>query len=166
MATHSSILAWRIPMGRGAWRATVCGVTESQTGLKWLSSHTCQGPWWPDGCCVLLKEDKLYSASFPTLGVLFCSDWVLDPDFLFTRVFSPLHNQGATVNVRYLRFKSNSDKESTYWPFSAQHSIRQHILSTYDLPNSEHWDKYCGYTNGYTQLLIPSRMYIQVEVNW
>ena len=26
MATHSSILAWRIPMDRGAWRATVHGV--------------------------------------------------------------------------------------------------------------------------------------------
>ena len=25
-ATHSSILAWRIPMDRGAWRATVHGV--------------------------------------------------------------------------------------------------------------------------------------------
>ena len=28
MATHSSILAWRIPMGRGTWQATVHGVTE------------------------------------------------------------------------------------------------------------------------------------------
>ena len=28
MATHSSTLAWRIPMDRGAWRATVHGVTE------------------------------------------------------------------------------------------------------------------------------------------
>ena len=28
-ATHSSILAWRIPMDRGAWRATVNGVTKS-----------------------------------------------------------------------------------------------------------------------------------------
>ena len=27
--THSSILAWRIPMDRAAWRATVHGVTES-----------------------------------------------------------------------------------------------------------------------------------------
>ena len=25
MATHSSILAWRIPMDRGAWKATVHG---------------------------------------------------------------------------------------------------------------------------------------------
>jgi len=30
-ATRSSILAWRIPMGRGAWRATVHGVSKSQT---------------------------------------------------------------------------------------------------------------------------------------
>jgi len=31
MATHFSILAWRIPMYREAWRATVHGVTKSQT---------------------------------------------------------------------------------------------------------------------------------------
>jgi len=29
MATHSSILAWRILVDRGAWRTTVHGVTES-----------------------------------------------------------------------------------------------------------------------------------------
>ena len=34
MATHSSILAWRIPMDRGAWQATVDGVTKSQTQLS------------------------------------------------------------------------------------------------------------------------------------
>ena len=34
MATHSSILAWRISMNRGAWQATVHGVTKSQTGLS------------------------------------------------------------------------------------------------------------------------------------
>ena len=28
MATHSSILAWKIPMDRGAWWATVHGFTE------------------------------------------------------------------------------------------------------------------------------------------
>ena len=31
MATHSSVLAWRIPTDRGAWRATVHGVKESDT---------------------------------------------------------------------------------------------------------------------------------------
>ena len=34
MATHSSILAWRIPMDRRAWQATVHGVAKSQTGLS------------------------------------------------------------------------------------------------------------------------------------
>ena len=31
MATHSSILAWRIPMDRGTWWATVHGVAKSWT---------------------------------------------------------------------------------------------------------------------------------------
>jgi hypothetical protein len=31
MATHSSILAWRISMDGGAWRATAHGVTKSWT---------------------------------------------------------------------------------------------------------------------------------------
>ena len=31
MATHSSILAWRIPMDGGAWWATVWGRKESDT---------------------------------------------------------------------------------------------------------------------------------------
>ena len=31
MATHFSILAWRIPMDRGVWGATVHRVTKSRT---------------------------------------------------------------------------------------------------------------------------------------
>ena len=34
MATHSSILPWRMPMGRGAWQAVVHGVTKSRTQLS------------------------------------------------------------------------------------------------------------------------------------
>ena len=34
MATHSSILAWRIAMDRGAWRATVPGVAKNQMRLS------------------------------------------------------------------------------------------------------------------------------------
>ena len=34
MATHSSILAWKNPMDRGAWGATVHGVTKSQIQLS------------------------------------------------------------------------------------------------------------------------------------
>ena len=39
VATHSSTLAWRIPMDRGAWQATVYGVTKSQSRLKQISTH-------------------------------------------------------------------------------------------------------------------------------
>ena len=34
MATHYRILAWRIPVDRGAWRATVHRVTKSQKQLS------------------------------------------------------------------------------------------------------------------------------------
>jgi len=34
MATHSSILAWRIPKDRGAWRVTVHGIAKNWTRLR------------------------------------------------------------------------------------------------------------------------------------
>ena len=40
MATHSSVLAWRIPGMRGAWWAAVYWVAQSRTWLKWLSSSS------------------------------------------------------------------------------------------------------------------------------
>ena len=40
MATHSSVLAWRIPGDRGAWWAAVYGVAQSWTWQKWLSSSS------------------------------------------------------------------------------------------------------------------------------
>ena len=43
MATHSSVLTWRNPVDRGAWRAAVHGVSQSQTRLKRLSMHACIG---------------------------------------------------------------------------------------------------------------------------
>ena len=39
MAIHSNILAWRIPMDKGAWWATVHRVAKSQTQLKRLSTQ-------------------------------------------------------------------------------------------------------------------------------
>ena len=57
MATHSSILAWRIP-GTVAWWTAIYGVAQSQTRLTWLSSSSsssihqtavisCSHPlWW------------------------------------------------------------------------------------------------------------------------
>ena len=34
MTTHSSTLAWKNPMGRGAWSAAVHGVAKSRTQLN------------------------------------------------------------------------------------------------------------------------------------
>ena len=34
MTTYFSILAWRIPMNRRAWQATVYGVAKSQIGMS------------------------------------------------------------------------------------------------------------------------------------
>ena len=34
MATHSSILAWKNPMDRGAWQATIHGIAKSWTRLS------------------------------------------------------------------------------------------------------------------------------------
>ena len=34
MENHSSVLAWRIPLDRGAWLAIVHGVTKSGTRLS------------------------------------------------------------------------------------------------------------------------------------
>ena len=39
MATHASILAWRIPKERGTWRATVHGVTKELDMTERMSTH-------------------------------------------------------------------------------------------------------------------------------
>ena len=36
MATHSSFLAWKIPIDRGAWQATVHGIEKLDTQNSWL----------------------------------------------------------------------------------------------------------------------------------
>ena len=40
MATHSSVLAWRIPGDGGAWWAAVYEVAQSRTRLRQLSSSS------------------------------------------------------------------------------------------------------------------------------
>ena len=40
MAPRSNILAWRIPLDREAWRATVHGVTKDRTQLSDQAQHS------------------------------------------------------------------------------------------------------------------------------
>ena len=39
MATHSSILAWRIPMDRGVWQAAVHAGLKELDMTEWLSTQ-------------------------------------------------------------------------------------------------------------------------------
>ena len=60
MATHCSILAWRIPMDRVAWGATEPRVAESQTQLKRLSTYvgTPVTTLWEGWCLPLFAEQE------------------------------------------------------------------------------------------------------------
>ena len=78
MENHSSILAWRIPVDRGAWRATVHRVSKSRTWLKWLSTAHNRKLWlWNERnqLRVLLlslteSSGKLFGCSDPQIHVL------------------------------------------------------------------------------------------------
>ena len=52
MADHSSIPAWRIPTDRGAWRATIPGVSESDTTERLSAAQSSHGR---SACLRLLK---------------------------------------------------------------------------------------------------------------
>ena len=49
MSTHSSILSWRIPTVRGAWWATVHGVTKSWAPLSNDGERKIQSDSWVSG---------------------------------------------------------------------------------------------------------------------
>ena len=72
MATHSNVLAWRIPIDRGARQATVHGVAKNQT---WLSNGTplqysCLenpmdgGAWWAAVHGVSRSRTRLSDVTF------------------------------------------------------------------------------------------------------
>ena len=61
MAIHSSVLAWRVPMDRGAWRAAVHSVTRSQTPLKQPCTHA-------DGSTVPSSQDQERRVTFAASG--------------------------------------------------------------------------------------------------
>ena len=75
LATHSSILAQRIPMDRGAWQATVHRVTKSQARLNrltmqaWVPLKRCNEfsflvsipVWWLSACFACLYSTNMRS---------------------------------------------------------------------------------------------------------
>ena len=102
MATHSCVLAWRIP-GTGAWWAAVYGVAQSRTWLKRLSSSSSSKipssrlisgikltSWFPLAC---LYEIRIQ------LGILERDLWI-DPTKQNNNI------QGRTLNVYWFNFIS------------------------------------------------------------
>ena len=71
MATHSSILAWENPMDRGAWWATVYGVTKSRT---WLSTHI------NTPCSFCPIPGRALSDPAGSCGLSLCLTWLHAPE--------------------------------------------------------------------------------------
>ena len=69
MAPHSSTLAWRIPMDRGAWQATVHGVEKSRTRLSaHARAHTHTHTHTKGGILTFIsKTEKSSSTQHPLL---------------------------------------------------------------------------------------------------
>ena len=71
MATHSSIPAWRIPMNKGAWQATVHGIAESDM-TEWLTTFK------------------------PFMGHHWLNEWLYFSPHYFFRITSFLENEIVT----------------------------------------------------------------------
>ena len=64
MATHSSVLAWRLPGMRELWWAAICGVAQSRTQLKRLSSSSSRVLWCGGNCSEITSQETSSSQSF------------------------------------------------------------------------------------------------------
>ena len=69
-ATHSSILAWRIPWTEGARQATVHSITKSWTQLKQLGTHIIN----KDLLCSAGNSAQCYEAAW--MGGEFGGEWI------------------------------------------------------------------------------------------
>ena len=103
MATHSSILAWRIPMNRKAWWATVHRVAKSQTRLKPLTAAAAKSLQL---CLTLCDPIDGSPPGSPVPGILQARtlEWVAKTRMQFMMQFTdPLGSQPAVLEVIYLK---------------------------------------------------------------
>ena len=69
MATHSSILAWRISMDRGICGAVVHRITKSVFATPWTVPHQSSCPWDSPGKNTGVGCHFLLQGIFPTQGL-------------------------------------------------------------------------------------------------
>ena len=81
MATHTSTLAWRIPMDRGAWRATVHGVQRVATNTFTISAIYSQKTHFFLKYSVSGNAFPSHTQSATTGGTLnLCGEWAIPKD--------------------------------------------------------------------------------------
>ena len=97
MATHSSVLAWKIPMDRGAWWATIHGVTKSWT---WRSNFYFHLLW---------RKDFANGASFWDCAIIIITTIIIP---------FPLCTQTHNIMKHFSTFSlpSVSFSRSFHWP--------------------------------------------------
>ena len=106
--THARILAWRIPMDRGAWRAkSPWGHKESDT-TEWLSTHPCTH--------ISLQQSVQFPVHMPLTGELAATgrphSWCPSAEWIHGNPPSSLHGgassrfpfRGANLGLHYRRW--------------------------------------------------------------
>ena len=59
MATHCSVLAWRIPMDKAAWWATAHGVTKMDTTEQLSTAHIHMQPLQKESTAKYLEKREM-----------------------------------------------------------------------------------------------------------
>ena len=102
MATHSSVLAWRIPGKGGAWWAAIYGVTQSHTRLKWLSSSSSWQEYLRRNGVAIIVNKRVQNS------VLWC-------DLKTNRIIS-VHFHGKPFNITIIQvYALTTNAEEAEW---------------------------------------------------
>ena len=126
METHFSILAWRIPMDREAWWATVHGVPKSRTRLKRLSRHISSMYIRGRGFQRHLKQSRIYWGYELVVGEQ-SPFTLLTSKTLLKKCLRKKHTQetrlcprphGKSLNVSQAEFPSGKSKAQVESDFS------------------------------------------------
>ena len=114
MAIHSSILVWRIPMDRGAWRATVHRLAKNRTQLKRLSSSSSkltqisqQFSLWRASVCWKVKRASVQARVRNREAKIYkCLRYRVYTQNFFSHSFlSHFDSETRYAQYRYTRFK-------------------------------------------------------------